>query len=465
MKIELIDIILEKQRTFFAQGKTKNINFRIEQLEKLKKSIIEHEEKIINALHADLGKPSFVAYSTEIYFCLEEINNVLKNIKAWARPARVKTGWTLFPASSFIFHEPLGTVLIIATWNYPFQLNIMPLIGAMAAGNCAILKPSEFATNTTNLLADLISNTFDSSYITLVKGDGAQTKALIEKKFDYIFFTGSSRVGKLVMQAAATNLTPVTLELGGKSPCIVDSTASIETSAKRILAGKFANAGQSCIAPDYLFVDKKIKEELLEQFSINLKKFYGTDPYKSQDYSKIINRKHFSRLINLLEEAKILIGGEHNIDKLFIEPTIVEIESKDHTNPLMHEEIFGPILPIISYENVDEAISYIKSHAKPIAIYCFSRNKSLMERIVNETSSGGVCINHTTLQIANLNLPFGGVGQSGFGRYHGKAGFLAFSNPKSIAKTSFFIDTPTWYPPYDTKFFTWLKKYLAWISR
>lgn len=460
-----INLILQKQREFFASGKTKNIDFRIEQLKALKKAIIKNESKILECLKLDLGKPEFQAYSSEIYFCLKEINNFLDNLYFWTNSKIISNSWFLFGSSSYVIQEPLGVVLIIAPWNYPFQLNFMPLIGAIAAGNCAVLKSSEFAPMSSQLIAQIISQTFKENYISVIQGESKVAQDLLEEKFDYIFFTGGPNIGKLVMQSAAKNLTPLTLELGGKNPCIVDTDISIDITAKRIITGKFSNVGQSCVAPDYIFVDKQIKNKLIESIIKNINNFYGINPQESLDYSKIVNERHFDRLVSLIENNKIIFGGKNNRDKLYISPTIIDLDQDFASNKLMQDEIFGPILPIISFDDIDQVIRYINSKPKPLALYVFSNNKELQKRVLEETSSGGACINNTTIQVANLNLPFGGVGQSGFGKYHSKESFDTFSNKKSIVKSSIWFDLPFWYPPYKRKLFVWLKKLLFWSEK
>lgn len=440
--------IIRKQRDFFKTGKTKDVAFRIEQLKTLKQAVVEHQTAIMEALRADLNKPEFEAYATEVVV-IREIDYCLKHIKSWTKPKKAATPIEQLPAFARIYPEPLGVVLIIGPWNYPFQLIISPLVGAIAAGNCAILKPSEIASHTSNVLADIIQKHFDPAYIAVIEGGVETSQQLLAEKFDHIFFTGGTAIGKIVMEAAAKHLTPVTLELGGKSPCIVDADINIEHTARRITWGKFINAGQTCIAPDYLLVDKTIKQDLLDSIQKCIREFYGDEPVSSPDYGRISNKKHFSRLAEFLKDGEIIIGGETNPDECYIAPTVIDRVSLE--DPVMQEEIFGPILPVIGYSDVTEAIAIINERPKPLALYLFSRNKNLQERVCWETSSGGVCINDTVMQVAVSSLPFGGVGDSGIGSYHGKASFDTFSHYKSVLNRSFRLD-PKWrYAPYEGK--------------
>lgn len=441
--------ILADQRHFFATGKTKDIDFRIEQLKLLKQAIADNEAAIAKALQGDLHKSETESYIGEIGICLEEIKYIIKNIRSWAKPKKVATPITQFLSSARIYYEPLGVVLIIGPWNYPFQLVIAPLVGAIAAGDCAVLKPSEIAPNTSHVLADIISKYFDPGFITVVEGGIETNQQLLQEQFDYIFFTGGGEVGKIVMTAAAKHLTPVTLELGGKSPCIVDADTHLEYTAKRIVWGKFMNAGQTCVAPDYLLVDKKIKNDLIEQIKKCVKEFYGEDPAKSPDYARIISQKHFNRLCGLMKAGHIIIGGDTNPDEKYIAPTV--IDGVDWKDPVMEEEIFGPILPVIEYTDLSEAIALVNARPKPLALYFFSNNKQDQKRVLRETSSGGVSINDVVVQLAVSTMPFGGVGASGMGRYHGKASFDTFSHQKSVLDKSFLIDLTLRYPPYQGK--------------
>ncbi len=442
-----IQSLIQKQREFFATGQPKDLAFRREQLQRLKQVIIEDETAIINAVKADLRRPELEAYFE--MSPLGEINFALKHLKSWTKPQKVPGTAAQFPASSFIYPEPLGVVLIIGPWNYPFQLLISPLVGAIAAGNCAILKPSEIAVNTSKVIRDLITKTFDPAYIAVVEGGVETSQALLAEKFDHIFFTGGTKIGRIVMEAAAKHLTPVTLELGGKSPCIVDVEVQLEYTAKRIIWGKFINAGQTCIAPDYLLVDSKIKADLIPALQGCIKDFFGENPETSPDLARIISQSHFNRLTEFLKEGKILIGGETNPETRYIAPTLIDNVGWD--SPIMQEEIFGPILPILEYQDLGEAIAKINSRPKPLALYLFSKDQEKQQRILNETSSGGLCFNETVMHVGSKYLPFGGVGESGIGSYHGKASFDCFSHYKSVLKQTFLFDIPLRYAPYQGK--------------
>ncbi|MEO9127146.1 MAG: aldehyde dehydrogenase [Microcoleus sp.] len=443
MLLSVSDII-RQQRQFFATGKTKDVDFRIEQLKHLKSAIASNQSRIVDAVKADLNRPEYEAYF-EIA-AIAEVNYAIKNVKSWAKPKKVPTSIDQFPASARIYPEPLGVVLIIGPWNYPFQLMISPLVGAIAAGNCAILKPSEIASHTSEVVADMISKTFDPAYICAIEGGVETSKQLLAEKFDHIFFTGGTKIGKIVMEAAAKHLTPVTLELGGKSPCIVDSDIQIEYTAKRIAWGKFINAGQTCIAPDYLLVDKKVKPALMQAIKAALHEFYGDDPHQSPDYSRIINQHHFGRLSEFIKDGEIVAGGQTNAEDKYIAPTVIDKVSWD--SPVMQDEIFGPILPVLEYEELGEAIAQINARPKPLALYLFSKDKEKQQRLLRETSSGGVCINDTVMQVGVTTLPFGGVGDSGIGSYHGKASFDTFSHQKSVLQKSFLFDLKWRYAPY-----------------
>ncbi|NEO32314.1 MAG: aldehyde dehydrogenase [Symploca sp. SIO3C6] len=438
---------LLQQRAFFNTGNTKPINFRIEQLQRLKQGIIKHQDAIVKAAKADLGRPEFEAYF-EIGV-LGELNRALKQLKSWVKPKRVATSFDQFPSTAWIVPEPLGVVLIIGPWNYPFQLLFSPLVGAIAAGNCAILKPSELAPHTSQAVAQLIQDSFEPAYIAVVEGGVETSQQLLAEKFDYIFFTGGTRVGKIIMEAAAKNLTPVTLELGGKNPCIVDTDIRLDYTAKRIAWGKFINAGQTCAAPDYLLVDQRIKSDLLKQLQQSIHEFFGDNPVKSPDYARIINEKHFSRLLLFLEKGKLIVGGEAIREQRYIAPTILDQVRWD--DPVMQEEIFGPILPVLIYDNLEAAIAKINARPKPLALYLFSRNQQKQAKVLESTSSGGVCLNDTVMQYATWGLPFGGVGESGIGAYHGKSSFDTFSHYKSVLKKSFWLDLGWRYAPYEGK--------------
>ncbi|BCL37865.1 aldehyde dehydrogenase [Nostoc sp. MS1] len=440
--------IIEQQRIFFHTGKTKDVNFRLKQLQKLKQLVTENTAAITQALKADLNKSEFEAYATEIS-SINEISYAIKNIKNWTKPKKADVPLDFFSYSAKIYPEPLGVVLIISPWNYPFGLIISPLVGAIAAGNCAIIKPSELAPHTSNLVVELITKYFPSEYIAVVEGGVETSQELLANKFDHIFFTGGTSIGKIVMAAAAKHLTPVTLELGGKSPCIVDTDINLEHTARRITWGKFINSGQTCVAPDYLLVNQNIKQDLIAAIQKTLKEFYGDNPAQSPDYGRIISHRHFERLTKFLNNGKIVVGGETNFEEKYIAPTI--LDNVALTDTVMQEEIFGPILPVIEYTDIKDAIALINSQAKPLALYLFTQNQPLQQRILQETSSGGVCINDTIMHIGVSSLPFGGVGDSGIGSYHGKASFDTFSHYKSVLKNSFWLDLNWRYAPYKDK--------------
>ncbi len=437
--------LVAKQQKFFQSGKTRSLSFRKAQLEKLLAAIKAAESDIYAALQKDLRKCEFEAYGSEIGFVYEEFKDIMSGLYEWAEPQCVATPLHLMPGSSKIYPEPKGVVLIIGPWNYPFQLIIAPLIGAIAAGNCAILKPSEVATATEAVVEKIILSTFSPEYCTVVKADVEGTKALLSVPFDHIFFTGSVPVGKVVMRAASENLTPVTLELGGKSPCIVDESADIVTAARRIAWGKFLNAGQTCVAPDYVLVHESRHTDLINALRSSLQSFYGSDPQKSPDYGRIINLRHFDRLTALLTGA-IVVGGSTDRNDLYIAPTI--IDGADLNHPAMQDEIFGPILPILTYKHLDEARAVVAKMPKPLALYVFTKNSAVEHAILEQISFGGGCVNNTVLHLANSNLPFGGIGPSGAGAYHGKASFQVFSHYKSVYKSANFLDLKLKYPPY-----------------
>lgn len=446
---------VNNQKTFFSSNATKDIDFRIQQLKKLRDSLIKYQPQILEALWKDLHKSSQEAYLTEMSIVFNELDYHIRNLKKWAKPQRVATPLFMQPSSSKIITEPLGVSLIVAPWNYPFQLLINPLIGSISSGCCTILKPSPESANLSAVVADMIAKTFDSSYITTIEGGREVNTILFNQRFDFIFFTGSPMLGKVVMQAAAQHLTPVILELGGKSPCIVDKGAHIDLAAKRIVWGKFMNAGQTCISPDYLLVHNSIKEELIQKIKAYIQEFYSSEPLNSPFYPRIINEKAMQRLVSLLDPSKIIFGGNYNMTEKFIEPTLMTDISQ--TDPIMQEEIFGPIMPISGYDEINEAIRFVNESEKPLALYFFG-NESTADYVLSHTTSGGACINDTLMHIGNHNLPFGGVGNSGMGKYHGKSSFYAFSNQRSVVKTPTWIDLPFKYIPY--KYFHWIKKIL-----
>lgn len=450
--------LLEKHQQFFATHQTKDPNFRVRQLKNLRQSIVDYEQQLMEALQQDLGKHPLESYATEIGFVLKSLSSMIKKVPKWAKDQRVSTPFFLWPSSSRIHYEPYGIVLVIGPFNYPFQLLIEPLVGALAAGNCAVIKPSELTPNFSRVVSELIKNTFDSNYVSVVEGGVATNNALLSCPFDYIFFTGSEKVGKIVMQAAAEHLTPITLELGGKSPAIVTENADVRLAAKRIIWGKTINAGQTCVAPDYVVVHQRVKNAFIQEVQNVLTEFYGTRMERSDSYARIINEKHFIRLADLLEKTQDewLYGGEVNPDDRYIEPTLLEAS---WNSAAMEEEIFGPILPVISYSNLDAAITEINKMAKPLAMYIFSQNKQQQEKIINETSSGGLCINNTVMHLVSDKLPFGGVGMSGIGSYHGRYSFETFSNARSMLSSKK-MDTPFIFPPYTEKNLKWIRRIL-----
>jgi len=410
--------LLASQRNWFSTGKSGEIGFRIKALKILKQTIIKRTDEIMAALEKDFGKSRFETFTSEIMAAIEEINLAVKNLHSWAAPLRVKTPITYFKAKSRIYYEPFGVVLVISAWNYPFQLTITPLIGAISAGNCCVVKPSELSPNTSKIVTSIIRDSFPEEYCAAVEGGIEETTALLKEKFDFIHYTGSTRVGRIIAQAAAEHLTPAVLEMGGKSPCIVDDTADLKISARRIAWGKFLNAGQTCVAPDYLIVHKAIKAPLLQALQEQIKAFYGDAPEKNSDYCRVISQRHFDRLSTFLKNGAIVSGGTTDRDQLYIEPTLLDKISWD--DPIMQEEIFGPILPVLEYEDLSEVIATINGHSKPLALYFFSKDKQAQKRILREVPFGGGCINTTLMHTANPHLPFGGVGESGIGSYHGR---------------------------------------------
>ncbi|MDD4002021.1 MAG: aldehyde dehydrogenase [Bacteroidales bacterium] len=438
--------IFNSQREYFYTNSTRDISFRILMLKKLRNQIIETQKEIEEALYIDLHKSPTESYITEIGFVLSEINRCIKSLKLWSKPKRVASSIACFPSSARIISEPYGVCLIISPWNYPFQLLISPLIGAISAGNCAILKPSEHSPHTSKIIEKIISNVFPNNYVFTALGEKEVSQELLEKDFDYIFFTGSSNLGKHVMEKASQHLTPITLELGGKSPCIIDKDANIEISAKRVCFGKFLNAGQTCIAPDYLFVHKDIKEKFVEKLIESIHQFFSQDIINSKDYGRIINQVHFQRLKRMLEDGKILFGGDNNEELKYISPTLIEDISPN--SDLLSQEIFGPILPIISFENIDKLVQELRRKPKPLALYVFSQSRKTQQKVISNISSGGVCINDTIMHIVPHGLPFGGVGNSGIGSYHSKKSFDTFSHQKSVLDRKTWLDVPLRYPPF-----------------
>ncbi|NGT77810.1 aldehyde dehydrogenase [Clostridium perfringens] len=439
---------INKQRKYFSTGETKDINFRIEKLKKLRDVLKSEEEKIFEALKKDLMKSSFESYVTEVAMVYDEINMHIKNIKKWSKKRRVKTPLVQFPAKSFIKLEPYGVVLIIGPFNYPFMLTMDPLIGAIAAGNTAVIKPSESAPETSKILKEILEKVFDEKYVLHVNPERGKevVEELLKEKFDYIFFTGSATVGKIVMKAASQYLTPITLELGGKSPCIIDKDCKLELAARRIVWGKLLNSGQTCVAPDYLYVHKDIEEEFIKKLEEEIKNQFGNNPLESEDYSKMVNEREFNRVLSYIDKEKLVFGGNYNRKTFQIEPTI--LKNVTWNDPVMEREIFGPIFPILSFENLDEVIRLVNSKDKPLALYYFSEDKNKIEKVINSTSSGGVTINDTLVHVSSSYLPFGGVGNSGMGEYHGKYSFDLFSNKKGVMNRKTFLDLKIRYAPF-----------------
>lgn len=436
------------------------INQRKEKLKKFSHVISLHENDIIEALHKDFGKPAFEAYLTEINVVQSDLKDTIKNIHAWAKPKKVRASILNFPSSDYIYTEPYGKTLIISPWNYPFQLAICPLIAAYAAGNSIVLKPSELTPHTSSLISKIIRETFDVKEVVAVLGDAEIAKSQLAKRWDYIFFTGSPAVGKEIAKAAAGNLTPVTLELGGKNPCIIDKNANLQIAAKRIVWGKFINAGQTCIAPDYLLIHKGVKTKFIRLLQQEIINAYGEDPKLSPDFTRIINKKHFFRLVGMIDEAKTITGGIHDEESLYIAPTLIDEPSFD--SAIMKDEIFGPLLPLISYENECDLEKIISKYEKPLSLYVFTDDKAFAERAIRKFSFGGGCINDTVVHFSNKRLPFGGVGNSGMGAYHGKKSYDTFSHQKAIVKKATWLDIPLRYAPYGNKLKV-IRKLLKWL--
>ena len=453
-----IAALVRNTSTFFASNATKSYQFRAEQLRKLGAAVHAYEQRISDALYKDLHKAPMETYLTEIGMVQEEVRFLSKHLKKLMKPKRVRTPLSHFLASSTIYYEPYGTVLIMSPWNYPVNLTLTPLAGAIAAGNCAVIKPSNYTPETSKVIADLITETFDPSFVTVVTGGREENAGLLEQKFDYIFFTGGTVVGRLVMEAAAQNLTPVTLELGGKSPCIVDKTADMKAAARRILFGKILNGGQTCVAPDYVLIHKEVQEAFIEQCKATLREFLPTEAYISCNVPRIVNDQHFERLMHLIEGEHAVIGGDADTRARFIPLTVLDGVSFDA--PVMQEEIFGPILPLIPFTDLQWAVDQIRARPKPLALYLFTKDAAVERKILSEVSFGGGCINDTIVHLAAPYMPFGGVGTSGMGNYHGKQSFYTFSHEKSVMKKSLLVDLPMRYQPYSEKNFNLVKKFM-----
>lgn len=450
-----IEQLVAKQKKSFNQGITRSFETRKESLETLRRLVSENEKELCDAIRDDFGKPYFESFSTEIYTVLHEIDFHLKNLQKWTEPESVGGPMVSFPSKSLIYKQPLGTVLVIGAWNYPIHLTLMPLIGAISGGNTAVLKPSEIAPNTSSILASLIERYFSADVLAVVEGAVGTTTELLNQPFDKIFFTGSSRVGKIVMKAAAEQLIPVTLELGGKSPAIVHHDADIGVSAKRIWWGKTINAGQTCVAPDFVAVHESVRDEFIDQSKKVLSEFFEDDFQTGENYTKIVNESHFDRLQNLLDKSEVIFGGITNKEHRFIEPTII---SADWDSAIMQDEIFGPLMPVVTYSDPTELVEKLRDKPSPLALYLFTKDSELEEQIINQIPFGGGCINETVQHLGNPNLPFGGVGNSGMGSYHGKYSFDTFSRNQSIMKKPFWPDPDFRYPPYDEMIVSWFKK-------
>ncbi|WP_042196056.1 aldehyde dehydrogenase [Paenibacillus camerounensis] len=456
---ERVEQILQEHRSKLNNGYTRSLSFRQEQLGKLADAIRRNEQEILSALYQDLHKNEFEAYSTEVGYVLNSIRYIRKNLKQWMKPQRVKTPFYHVASNSRIYKEPYGTILIIGPFNYPFQLLLEPLIGAIAAGNSVILKPSENTPAVSAAVKKLIAETFDETYIRVIEGEKETTSALIHASFDYIFFTGSVPVGKIVMEAASRNLVPVTLELGGKSPAVVDRSANLDVAAERIIWGKMINAGQTCIAPDYVLVHEEVKEALIGKMKEVIARFFGSDARESQAYGRIVNERQFDRLAAMLDkdQARIVSGGSLVREELYIEPALLAAES--WSDAAMEDEIFGPILPIMGFGRLEDAVNMINSHPKPLALYLFTEDGHVEQEVIARVSFGGGCINDTISHVANHHLPFGGVGPSGIGAYHGKYSFDLFSHAKSVLSKSTKLGIPILYPPYGNRL-KWIRKLL-----
>lgn len=456
---EQADSLVQAQKTYWESGRTLEASFRLEQLGKLKAAILRYEKELMAALRQDLGKSEFEAYTTEVGYCLQSITHTMKKLRKWMKPRKVAVPVYFQPSRSWIQPEPYGTVLIIGPFNYPVQLVIEPLIGAMAAGNCAVLKPSEAAPAVAEIITRLIGDTFPADYIRVVEGEKETVSALIHAPFDYIFFTGSAGVGRIVLEAAASNLVPVTLELGGKSPALVAPDANLDVAAKRIIWGKLLNTGQTCVAPDYVLAHSSVKDELVRRMKETIVQFYGADASASPDYGRIIHTRHFDRLAAIVEQdrARIAHGGGMNREERYLEPTLLDhVQWEDAS---MADEIFGPILPVLAYDNLDDAIRQIQKRPKPLALYLFTESRSVEEKVLGRVSFGGGCVNDTISHVASAGLPFGGVGYSGMGAYHGEHSFELFSHRKSIFRKSTRLETGLTFPPYGDKL-KWVRRFM-----
>ena len=456
--VDRIPELVASLRASFEGGRTRSLEWRLRQLDGIRRMTSEHQGEILAALHDDVGKPEQEAFVAEVHYTLSELALVRKNLRRWTRPERVPTPMFAMPGKSRIVREPLGVVLIIGPWNYPFQLVVGPLVGAVAAGNCAVVKPSEVAPATSALVARLVREYLDGDCIRVVEGGVPETSALLVERFDHIFYTGNGAVGRVVMEAAAKHLTPVTLELGGKSPCIVDRSADLDVAAKRIAWGKFYNAGQTCVAPDYILAHEAVHDELVDRLKSTIRSFYGADPKKSPDFARVVNERHHRRLMKLVGSGKAVAGGEADESSRYLAPTVLVDVPPD--SPAMSEEIFGPILPVIRVRGVQEAIAFVNARPKPLALYVFAGDRYVQRQVIERTSSGGATINHAWLHLAVPGLPFGGVGESGMGAYHGRTTFETFSHRKSVLTKPTSVDPALMYPPYTESKAKWIRRLL-----
>ncbi len=458
MNIQNIDEILQSQKEFFQSGKTLPVSFRVDALKKLRESIKRHEDEIAEALTKDLGKSAFEGFMCETGLTLTEITYMIKHTRKFAKEKRVRTPMAQFASRSYKKPSPYGNVLIMSPWNYPFLLTIDPLADAIAAGNTAIVKPSAYSPATGEIVRKIVEECFDQKYVAVITGGRRENSALLDKKFDMIFFTGSQGVGKEVMRKAAEHLTPTVLELGGKSPCIVDDTAKLPLAAKRIVFGKYLNCGQTCVAPDYILCDEKIKDKLVEEIKKQIVSQFGASPLDNPDYGKIINEKHFARVMGLIDKDKVVIGGGGNAETLRIEPTVMT--DVTFNDAVMGQEIFGPVLPVMTYKKFSDVLDMLKNLPKPLALYIFSGDKSRIDAVTSRLSFGGGCVNDTIIHLATSEMGFGGVGESGMGSYHGKEGFDAFSHTKSIVDKKTWLDLPMRYQPYKKSSEKLIRKFL-----
>ncbi|HEY9899540.1 MAG TPA: aldehyde dehydrogenase [Pantanalinema sp.] len=446
MPRQTLSPLLAAQRVFFASGKSKALEFRMESLRSLQGALQRREKALFDALRADLGKSEAESYLTEVGFVLKEVRHTLKHLPRWVRPRRVPTPLVLQPGRQRLYHEPLGATLIIAPWNYPVSLSLSPLVGAVAAGNTAILKPSELASASSQAIAEVVREAFSPEHVAVLEGGKEVSEALLAEKWDHIFFTGGTGIGRIVARAGAEQLAKVTLELGGKSPAIVTAKARLDVAARRIAWGKFTNAGQTCVAPDYLLVEKGVYGPFLDALKVAIREMYGDDPAASPDYGRIVNAAHFERLCRLITPENVVVGAEHDAERCYIAPTVLRDVSPSH--PAMQDEIFGPVLPVLKVEDLDEAIATIGNHPNPLALYVFSEDRAEQQRVIAQVPFGGGCVNNTIVHLADPGLPFGGRNESGLGAYHGEHSFETFSHRKAVHEAATWLDLALKYPPY-----------------